>query len=469
MTLDPWTPALFGIAAARWQQGASQQRGCRLLLGIAVCLALAAGCGAGSRGTNVLLVSVDTLRADHLGFYGRSPSITPQLDALAAQGEVFHRAYAPAPFTIPSIAALLTGMAPESVGVTGNVAILADGVETLASRLREHGHRTAAVVSNYLLNTKSGMNRGFEVYDHHLVLGRIPERSAAQTTDAALARLSELRSAEVPFLLWVHYMDPHVPYSPPPEIAARHLVIEEQRPGGRRELPVTPDGRGGIPKFIADGPERSVAFYRAGYAGEVEYVDSEIGRLLAALAEGGDDGNTIVVFVADHGESLGEDDFWFSHGHYLSDALVRVPLIIRVPGRMPASRGDIASLQDIVPTLLAQLGLPVEGLPGRDLLAPDATAHPSEVLLSNYRRDELRTGLVSGDQKYLADRGRGKLEESVVHVDALGARPRPVPERIDAMRDRQRKLRAARPLVTSPRQRLSEEEREQLRALGYGD
>ena len=451
--------------AGRTPVAASLSRAPLIVLALGV--ALAAGCG--EQRLNVLLVSVDTLRADHLGFHGRSPSFTPQLDALAARGEVFGRAFAPAPFTLPSVAALLTGKTPTSVGVTGNKAVLAEGVETLASRLRQHGYQTAAVVSNYLLNTKSGIDRGFDVFDRRLVRTRIPERSAAQTTDAAIAQLERLRSLGTPFLLWVHYMDPHVPYSPPAQLEARHLAAQERQPGAAITLPVVHDGRGGIPKFLADGDPRSTGFYLAQYAAEVEYVDSEIGRLLGTLAELGGDSDTIVVFAADHGESLGEDDLWFTHGHYLSDVLIRVPLVIRVPGRAPARREDIASLLDVVPTLLGQMGLPAEGLAGRDLLANGAVDQSSEVLLSNHRPEAPRTGLVSGGYKYVADRARGELVESVVRVDRVGVASLPAPEKLRAMRLRHRELEAAQRVVETRGQTLSDEELGHLRDLGYAE
>jgi arylsulfatase A-like enzyme len=210
-----------------------------------------------------------------------------------------------------------------------------------------------------------------------------------------------------------------------------------------------------------------VGTYRAQYAGEVEYVDAEIGRLLAALGERGPD--TVVVFVADHGESIGENDFWFTHGRYLSEALVRVPLILRAPGLTPGVRDDVAGLLDLAPTLLALLGVGADALPGRDLLAVGAELASSEVLLANHHRPMERVGLVADGYKYVRERQGARIDESVIRLGGDDAHLEPAPERIPAMRARLRTLRSE--LLTTPerRQPLSEDDEAALRALGYAE
>lgn len=346
--------------------------------------ALLLGCGSEPR--SLFLLSADTLRADHLGSYGDPRGLTPHLDALAAESLRYERAYAPVPLTLPSLAGLLTGQHPETLGVRDNVSRVPEGVATLAQRLHGHGFRTGAAVGNGIAREYSGLATGFEVYEVQFTLDwrpGDPERGAL-TTDAALRAVDALGAGrEGPLFLWVHYLDPHGPYQPPPGERERYLEIERRRLDGRRRLPVSSDARGvgAIPRYQYSAPHREVAWYRAGYAGEVAALDREIGRLLAGLAERGLLERGVLVFTADHGEALGEDDYWFAHGERLGDASVRVPLLIRIPGRPPAVRGELASLLDVAPTLAGLAGLRWEGGAGIDLLAADAS-RPRSLLLA---------------------------------------------------------------------------------------
>ncbi len=341
--------------------------------------------GCGSPPPHLILLSVDTLRADHLGAYGDPRGLTPNLDALAAESLRYERAYAPAPLTLPALAGLLTGRHPESLGIRNNVSRLPDGVPALAGRLRDHGFRTGAVVGNGIVREYTGLADGFEIYDIEFTLAwrdGDPDRSTL-TTDAALRVVDALGAGSGPIFLWVHYLDPHGPYAPPAADRERYLEGERQRPDGRRRLEVSADSRGvgAIPRYQYQEPHREVAWYRAGYAAEVAAVDRELGRLLRGLAERGILEAAVVVFTADHGEGLGEDDYWFAHGERLHDGAVRVPLLLRVPGRAPQVRGELASLLDVAPTLAQLAGVEWEDGPGVDLLA-DAAARPRSLLLA---------------------------------------------------------------------------------------
>src|SRR5262245_1664861 len=323
----------------------------------ALCLA---GCAGEPAPRLFLLVSVDTLRADRLGAYGSDRGLTPRIDALARESELFRAAYAPASHTLPSVAALWTGRLPQEIGVVDNLSRLAPGVPTLAAELAERGFSTGAVVSNWVLRRSSGLDAGFSVYDDELprreAARAVPERIASETTDAAL-RLVGRCAAEpaVRCLVWVHYQDPHGPYTPPAGGREARLARERAEPDGGRLLPILPGpfGTGGIPSYQALGGVREVAFYRAGYDAEIAYLDAEVGRLLDSVRERGLWERAVVVLLADHGESLGENDYWFGHGEDLTEALVRVPLLLRVPGRAPGERPDVVSLVDLRPTLLA--------------------------------------------------------------------------------------------------------------------
>jgi arylsulfatase A-like enzyme len=438
-------------------------------------LGAALGCGRETR-RDVLLVSVDTLRADRLGAYGDDRGLTPHLDALAAQSSVFERAYAPAPFTLPSVTALLTGRYPEEAGVRTNLAVVAEGLPTLASELRARGWRTGAVVGNFVLRRRTGLARGFERFDDHFPTARAgappPERAAAAVTDAALALLDELSAGAEPVFLWVHYQDPHGPYTPPPGYRERNLERERREPGGTLHLEPAADdrGMGGIPPYQQQPGQTEVALYRAGYAGEVQYADEQIGRLLAELRPGGRLAAAVVVFTADHGESLGEGGQWFAHGELLSDAVLHVPLLVRVPGRPPERRRDLASLLDLLPTLAGLLGVePPQGARGRDLLAPGAASQQETLYASTLlEASQPRLGVLHGERRLVlspaADAHRRELyrlgDDSRDLADAE-------PEQVKSLQGRLARLRAGLEMA-GPRERpLDAAEREALRGLGY--
>lgn len=424
----------------------------------------------------LLLLTVDTLRADHVGATGGSAGLTPRLDALAAESLVFERAYAPTPMTLPSLGALHSGWHPVETAVRDNRYVLPDAATTLAERLRAAGWRTGAVVSNWVARRGSGLEQGFEFYDDRLpeveaVRRDIAERGAVATTDAALALLDALRAeGPAPILLWVHYQDPHGPYTPPAG-RDRFLPAEQGAPDGLRDLPVAERGLGGIPPYQLLGERRDPAYYRAGYKAEVAHTDAEIGRLLDGLGERGLLEGAVIAFAADHGEALGERGVWFAHGEYLDDAQVRVPLILRVPGRPAARRSDPVALLDLAATLAALFDVPAGDLAGRDLLAPGREGSP--VQLATLGGSSLpRAGLVADGFKYVvtasADGERVAREE----LFALGAEGRDLaaqePETLQALQRRFLELqRRAGSRPAAERARLDPADEARLRALGY--
>lgn len=424
----------------------------------------------------VVVVSIDSLRADRVGVYGSSVATTPRIDRLAAESERFEIAYAPAPFTLASMASLWTSRYPEEIGVTANRDRVGAEVELFPAALRAAGFATAAVVSNPVLATTSGLQRGFDRYDDRMEERErnrdIFERRADATTRAALEALDELLGAgRDSVFLWVHFQDPHGPYTPPPALRERFLGEERSVPGARDPLPERTRirGFGAIPRYQLLPESREPAYYRASYDGEVAYVDAAIGDLLDGLTTRDLDANTIVVLLSDHGESLGENDYWFGHGEHLSEAELRVPLLFRVPGRAPAVRSDTASLLDVVPTLAAALGVPQPmGTRGRDLLAADAGRTAPPLLLSSGGESTVpRVGLVADGIKYVQTQDGG--EELV----APRARGNAVAVGDDAtrleMRDRLETARAdlLENGVAPQRREIGAEEERRLRALGY--
>jgi arylsulfatase A-like enzyme/Tfp pilus assembly protein PilF len=314
--------------------------------------------GPQDRAASLLLVTLDTTRADHLGAYGARWGSTPVLDALAARGARWARALSACPLTLPAHATLLTGREPPEHGLRDNgLAALPAELPTLATVLGDRGWDTAAIVASRVLDRRFGLARGFATYDDRMVAEAVgqygyAERDARAVTDAALAWLARRSAAaggaERPWFLWVHYYDPHAPYAPPGATSAS----EAER-----------------------------------YAGEIAYVDRELGRLLDALPAGGRD--TLVAVVGDHGESLGEHGET-GHGILLYEPSLRVPLLVAGPG-VPSGTvvAETVATSRLAATLLALLGLseqaaafgaplPGVGVPGS---ADDPPAVYSETLL----------------------------------------------------------------------------------------
>ncbi|MGH7150835.1 MAG: sulfatase, partial [Planctomycetota bacterium] len=293
-----------------------------------------------ARGANLLLVTVDTLRADRLGFSGHPRARTPVLDDLAGRGVRFETALASAPVTLPSHATILTGLDPPHHGVRDNGLFALGGDQvTLAEILAGAGYETAAVVAAFVLDARYGLAQGFATYDDRMVplegaSAAIAQRPANQVTDAALAWLDR-RTDTGPFFLWVHYFDPHMPYEPPPPF------------GG-----ATPEDR---------------------YDGEIAFVDAELGRLLRGLDGRGLGERTLLVFTSDHGEGLGEHGER-THSLLLYDSTMLVPLLFVPPGERGRGRvfdDRAAGGIDVLPTALDLLGLPVPGgLDGESLARP---------------------------------------------------------------------------------------------------
>jgi arylsulfatase len=314
---------------------------------------------------NVLVITVDTLRADHLGSYGFGFDTSPNIDALANESVVFDKAIAAAGKTTPAHASIMTSRYTREHTIGhGNGSSSLTGATTLAERFRDAGYATAAVVSNILLTRRVGLDRGFDVFDDELTAPDanrpfVLERLAPDATDRALAWLRD--NGKRPFFLWVHYQDPHGPYTPPPALRDRFRI---PGPPDEKELPLRRGNtaRGGIPAYQVLPELRRASEYRGRYAGEIFFADQSIGALVAAAdaasAQSGRD--TIVLLTADHGESFGEQGHYFKHTHTTTPDVARVPLILRAPGRTPERRAEIVSHVDILPTLLdlAELPLP---------------------------------------------------------------------------------------------------------------
>lgn len=299
-----------------------------------------------ARGYNLLLVTLDTVRWDHIGCYGSTEARTPHIDALMGHGFRFDQAIASTPLTLPSHATILTGLYPPAHGARDNGRyIVGPEVESIAEAFRDAGYRTGAFVGCFVLDRRYGLDQGFDAYDFRTGSGRyrpsmvdFNERSATEVSDAAIAWLRDpaVSAGGAPFFLWVHYFDPHLPYLSP---------LQER------------------PEFLGRP-----------YDAEIAYADQELGRLLAELDRLGARERTLVLLVADHGESLGEHEE-ATHGMFLYESTLRVPFLLSCPGLFTGpsvAREQLAGLVDVAPTVRSLFGLPAAASDGLDLLQPEA-------------------------------------------------------------------------------------------------
>jgi len=285
---------------------------------------------------NVLLITLDTLRADHVGAYGSTRGTTPAIDALAARGVRFAEAGSTVPLTLPSHATILSGALPLHHGLRNNgLGSFPEDRPTLATLLSDRGYRTAAFVGAFVLDHRFGLNRGFSLYDDEIprdpTLGDHleAERRADLVVERALTWLAAKDAR--PFFAWVHLYDPHAPYTPPEPFRSR--------------------------------------FAASPYDGEIAFADQQVQRLLAALEQSGEREKTIVVVTGDHGESLGEHGEQ-THGLLLYEPTLRVPLVVSAPGLLdPHVVRTPVSLADVTPTLAGLMELPFAPADGRDLSA----------------------------------------------------------------------------------------------------
>ena len=371
------------------------------------------GCSPGSRSTgtvdsigssetldlanpNIILISVDTLRADHLGFYGYERDTSPRLDRLASESLIFESAFAPAPWTLPSHAAMLTGVHPYALGIDTQYRTLPEGIPTLAERLGEQGYETAAFVDSGpqgFVGAERGFSRGFDLFRHAPHGDSNRQRFDIAATVTAAFQWLDGRSADQPFFLFLHTKSVHamagidpcrdercLPYDQP--VPHRLRFVDPNAP---RFLWRSEDGEVSAQSYLWSLNEKIVAakldpraysserleVLRGAFDSGIRWVDHELGRLYDGLMARGRLADTVLVVTADHGESFLENDLFMHQELY--ESTLRVPLVVRLPGGGKASGGTgiieaTVTLEDIAPTLLNLAGalVPPEVL-GRQL------------------------------------------------------------------------------------------------------
>ena len=443
------------------------------------------------RRPNLVMVTFDTTRADHLGAYGHFQTTSRWFDGLAARGTLFERAYAPMAQTLPSHATLFTGLSPREHGVTENHLSLADEATTLAELLQARGYLTAAFVAARVLDAESGLAQGFDVYGEAAPSGgnfRHLDRRADAVTDAALAWLDDVPRNQ-PFFLWVHYFDAHAPYDAPPPfdaklpVAVTVLELIERFEHGRWSADDPPG-----PGLLEAYARRWLAYDR-----EVLFADHEFGRLLRGLEKRRLTERAVLAIAADHGEGLLEHGV-SGHGLDVYEELVHVPLLVVAPdGELAGTRVEqplpLAAVRDLLLRLV--LGSEADGLvderdawtslrrSGRLALAPVFVERPHYTEERLAERSQLDgpgpavpgdlLGVIMGDLKLVRQPGGEVQLFDLAHdadelVDLSAERADDVAaltRLLDGWLERQ-------PVVDAPERVISEERRKALEQLGYG-
>ena len=422
---------------------------------------------------NVVVIVVDTLRADHLGFFGYPRSTSPNLDRLAEESLSFTHAVAHAPWTSPSIGSLLTSRYPGSLGFAGSKepARATDEALFLAEILSGEGYSTAAIVSHTYAGSRVGFDQGYDTFNEDDALG--PDHvSSPSVTTKAIAHLDA--KPKSPFFLFLHYFDPHFsyllqePYDFDPDYTGD---FESGAPYGA----LLERARG---ETLSD---RDLEHVRALYDSEIRFTDAHIGRFLEHLEVLGLYDDTLIVFTADHGEAfLDRNDRWIGHGKTLFQELLHVPLLIKLPGAQPAGQviETPIGLVDVLPSMLQVLGLPLprdhrfagRAVPLTDIAAlSDLLARP--IFSETMARGRWLQSVIDGRFKLIVDRKKDRRRLFDLEADPG--------ETIDLLeREPETAARLLRELSTWDAQiaadrdsaepaRFSREEEERLKALGY--
>jgi choline-sulfatase len=414
------------------------------------------------RPENVIIYLVDTLRKDHLGCYGYGKPVSPHVDAFAREATLFRNAVAQSSWTRPSVASLLTGLLPRTHGVNRRPDALSQKAVLLAEVLRDRGFRTAAFVTNANVHRSFGFGQGFEEY-------RLTPhgRDTAENLNALAAGWLD-QVGEAPFFLFLHTIEPHTPYQPPPEFRQRFAPGVPEELGRVRVLKQLNSGaRPVTPALIRD--------LTALYDAEIAANDAAFGNLVGLLKARGLWGSTAVVFLSDHGEEFHDHGGW-EHGRTLHTEMLDVPLIVRLPGVGEGRAVDrLAQHIDLVPTLLDSLELPVpDAVEGRSLLAAMAGAEggtKQDAAFSWLDVDGFRAGAVSTPVWRLLDERAPEVDRGLFDRRSDPGEMRDLAADLPVRAGYLRALLLAKeregPRLEAGEGEVDEELRKQLRALGY--
>jgi arylsulfatase len=322
---------------------------------------------------NIFLISVDTLRADHLGCYGYFRNTSPNIDQFASESLLFRKCLSHSPNTCSSFTSILSGFLPHETTVIKDRLVPKD-LKMLPEILQEMGYDTIAVISNFVLRKGRGYEQGFRIYDVDMQdrerVRKWPERIAEHATDRAIDFLTQFHKK--PMFMWLHYQDPHGPYAPP-ERFAEFFENPNQEPRNLK-FNTTVSGWRGIPSYQVLGPERNFYYYVSQYDREIRYMDEQFKRFIETLKKLGLYDNSLIIFTSDHGEGMGEHNYFFAHGENLYNSLTHVPLIIKYGKRLTGKRTDYVQHIDILPTIFNVLDMKLDSrFRGGDLRQQEKT------------------------------------------------------------------------------------------------
>lgn len=454
------------------------------LLALAACAVALPGCNRTPASPHVLLVTIDTLRADHLGIYGYARETSPTIDGIAREGIAFTRCYTQSTTTRASHASLFTASFPRTHGVLSNFEVYGDP-PSLMTALRARGYVTAGFVSSAVLNHNFGVQRQLDHFDDattakELNRPSMSERPARDTLSAALAYIEQLDRGR-PFFVWIHLIDPHGPYAAAVD-PDRFVGDAHSRPG-LQSLPVGEGnvGFGDIPKYQLLNGIRDPDYYVARYDAEIRYADDELRTFFDRLRELDLYDHTLLVVTADHGETLDEPTHQRHFGHeflaYEEDT--RIPLIVREPATRrrlaELDRDAVVHSMDVAPTILDLLGIEIPaGFEGKSLLRAAHAADDPVFSFGAYgSRDERTIGtqrsVLRGPWRYVLNT-RDRTEELYDRRDDPGEARNVAGEQPEQLAGLRRALDdfMARPGKQNRAPILDPAERKRLEALGYG-
>ena len=454
---------------------------CILVLLLAGLYAVFLMFGHRSQRPNIILISVDTLRPDHLGCYGYSKNTSPAIDQFAKEAMLFENCLSHAPVTSSSCASIMSGFLPHETKVFENGPLPAE-VTTLPEILQKQGYTTVGVVSNYVLRRKRGWEQGFSLFDDTMtnreIVRNYPERIAEHTTEQAIKYLQQFNS--VPLFMWIHYQDPHGPYTPPDSFS--NLFIDSNQISRNLRVNRNVSGLGGIPSYQRLGENRNYHYYVSQYDSEIRYLDEHFRKLINTLKQLGIYESSLIVFTADHGEGMGENNYYFAHGDYLFNSQIHVPLIIKYGKELLGRKTHYVQHIDIVPTILNLLKINTDlNFRGSDLLQyPDTNKEiVSEMFLTRNEINRLSFSIVHDGFKFILSytpsftkqnelfdlKGDEKEKNNLASQGGLR-------HKLESLQSRLHQIWGEDLLkleVIEKTQDLSNEERDKLKALGYVD
>jgi choline-sulfatase len=411
---------------------------------------------------DVVLITIDALRADHLGCYGYKRNTSPNIDRLAKTGALFTEAITQAPYTAASIAAIFTASLPREHGISDVYERLDEKNITLAEILRNKGYTTRAITSNFIIAEKRGFEQGF---------GSSAFQGGESDEVPTAIKWIE-RNKNRPFFLWIHIMEPHAPYNPMQpynQLYLRDKLYDEEN----NQLPIVADEYGfhGVPKYIEKEGIQDESYYIAQYDGEINSADHNVGMLLDTLKDLRLLDKTLLIVTADHGEELGEHGYYFSHGATLYDTALRVPLIIKFPHAKANSA--IIDVQvrtiDLMPTILDIVGIKENNRREGVSLAP-LIFKKDRLILDALSYTRNKVSLRTRDWKLIASLGDEAYELYNLKKD---------PDELTNLADSETEqfqilkfklnnyINTAFPVIKKAKEPLDEATRNKLRSLGY--